>query len=72
MTNTSVPQSDKQSTKALEDILPVLPKNVGHLQKEPIEIVCPSCQQTAVTRVDRQAVTIVQQIVAVINIALCW
>ncbi|XP_023305627.2 uncharacterized protein LOC111687418 [Lucilia cuprina] len=69
MTNTTVPQTD--SAKVLENILPVLPKNVGHLQKEPIEIDCPSCQQRCVTRVERQAVTVLQRLVAVINTGLC-
>ncbi|XP_065369730.1 uncharacterized protein LOC135961992 [Calliphora vicina] len=60
-----------ESPKVLEDILPAVPKNVGHLQKEPIEMDCPSCQQRAVTRVEKQAVTLVQRFVAVINTGLC-
>ncbi|KAM7344251.1 uncharacterized protein ACRADG_011055 [Cochliomyia hominivorax] len=69
MTITTTTHSE--TPKALEDILPVLPKNVGHLQKEPTEIVCPSCQQRGLTRVETQAVTIVQRIVAVLNTSLC-
>lgn len=70
MTNTIVAHTE--TPKVLEDILPVLPKNVGHLQKEPTEIECPSCQQKGLTRVDKQAVTVVQRFVAILNTSLCW
>ncbi|KAL9921160.1 uncharacterized protein ACN427_002317 [Glossina fuscipes fuscipes] len=53
--------------RSLEDIVPVLPKNVGHLQKTSVVIECPSCKLSNQTRVDRQPVTVVQKIVALIN-----
>lgn len=60
------------AAKGLEDILPVLPKNVGHLLKEPTEIDCPACHQHNVTRVEKEAVTVLQKFVVAINTCLCW
>lgn len=56
----------------LEDMMPVLPSNVGHLLEEPVEIQCPACGKQCLTSVERQAVTFMQRLVAVINFCLCW
>ncbi|XP_014100253.2 uncharacterized protein [Bactrocera oleae] len=55
----------------LEDVMPVLPSNVGHLLEEPVEIQCPACGTKCLTSVERQAVTFLQKCVAVINFCLC-
>ncbi|CAD7013480.1 unnamed protein product [Ceratitis capitata] len=56
---------------AVEDVLPVLPANVGHLLEEPVDIQCPACGKKCSTTVERQAVTCMQKVIAVINFCLC-
>ncbi|XP_039955420.1 uncharacterized protein LOC126754640 [Bactrocera neohumeralis] len=56
---------------ALEDVMPVLSTNVGHLLEEPVEIQCPACGGKCLTSVERQAVTFLQKCVSVINFCLC-
>ncbi|XP_073846317.1 uncharacterized protein [Musca autumnalis] len=68
-TNTSGPSNPRDS-RIIDDRKADLPKNVGHLLKEPVEIDCPACHKHNVTRVHKTAVTFCQLIVAGIN-ALC-
>ncbi|XP_036330416.1 uncharacterized protein LOC118742447 [Rhagoletis pomonella] len=56
---------------ALENVMPVLPSNVGHLLEEPVDIECPACGKKCMTRVELQAVTFLQKFVAVVNFCLC-
>ncbi|EDW74324.1 uncharacterized protein Dwil_GK21850 [Drosophila willistoni] len=44
---------------------------VGHLGKDPIELICPSCQQLQVSRVELEAVTFLQKTVCSLNVLLC-
>lgn len=62
------------STESLDgsaDDISAVPQ-VGHLTTEPQELECPACQQTQVTRVAREAVTVTQKIVCSLNVLLCW
>lgn len=72
MTATTATAAAEVDRKVLQNILPALPKNVGHLQKESVEIECPSCHNFTMTKVERQAVTLLQNVVAVLNVCLCW
>lgn len=45
---------------------------VGHLRTEPLEFVCPACQQLQTSRVEREAVTCLQKIACTLNWLLCW
>ncbi|KAH8337960.1 hypothetical protein KR067_011886 [Drosophila pandora] len=61
------------STESLDgsaDDISAVPQ-VGHLTTEPQELECPACQQTQVTRVAREAVTVTQKIVCSLNVLLC-
>lgn len=52
---------------------PELPKNVGHLLQDPVEIDCPACRKHNVTRVDKIPVTIWQKLISLINsCCACW
>lgn len=45
---------------------------VGHLSTEPQELECPACQELQITRVELEAVTVLQKIACSLNVLLCW
>ncbi|XP_037955205.1 uncharacterized protein LOC119685082 [Teleopsis dalmanni] len=59
------------STVEVDNPASFMPQNIGHLLKEPTEIDCPACHQSNLTKVEQDAVTILQKIVAVINFCCC-
>ncbi|ALC42506.1 CG30196, partial [Drosophila busckii] len=44
---------------------------VAHLPTEPMEFVCPACQQLQTSQVQREAVTLLQKLACSINYLLC-
>ncbi|XP_030387803.1 uncharacterized protein LOC115634291 [Scaptodrosophila lebanonensis] len=48
-----------------------VPQNVGHLGEVPIQFVCPACHQLNESRVESEAVTILQKIVCSLNVLFC-
>ncbi|XP_055838913.1 uncharacterized protein LOC129906943 [Episyrphus balteatus] len=44
---------------------------IGHLQREPTEINCPSCNAVGLSTLRLEAVTCIQKIVGLINCCLC-
>ncbi|XP_013108742.2 uncharacterized protein LOC106088010 [Stomoxys calcitrans] len=71
-TTTITPEpSTKPCRLTLQEKTPELPKNVGHLLKEPVEIDCPACQRHNTTRVEKDAVTFWQKLAALINCCCC-
>ncbi|XP_075169263.1 uncharacterized protein LOC142241370 [Haematobia irritans] len=69
--STSTGPSNVASRNTLEPKAPEIPKNVGHLLKEPVEIDCPACRKHNKTRVDKFAVTFCQKLAVFINACCC-
>lgn len=65
--------TNPRDSRIIDDRKPDIPKNVGHLLKEPVEIDCPACHKRNMTRVHKTAVTFCQMFVAAINaLCCCW